>query len=142
MNTTSMPIGRGLIVQDHLQPIAGTGPKLFETTTLSRGEAIYSRWIARGGDNLILTADLVSRDNGTLKVTVFHKSRGEAGDGSNADGGAGTDISLSAVGRESEEWMGVKELVRYRVECTGASASDSVTFRLLAPTWFNTVNAV
>lgn len=101
---------------------------------------VFSPWMARRGDNLRATAELVdvSGTGATLTVRVFTKKADESGDGTDAN--ASTTISLTAAGRSDAEWSGneLLDMVRYQFE-VGDSTGDWVLFRMLSPVWFDSV---
>lgn len=112
-------------------------------TTLYGGAFVLSPWFARGGDFATVTAEAV-RISGTayVEIKLFHKNRGEAGSGANAD--SARLITLSSVGRTTLDWaksgtmLGFKQLVRYQFKAAGG-ASDAVRFRVYSPVWYDDV---
>ncbi|MEE9394027.1 MAG: hypothetical protein V3W41_16120 [Planctomycetota bacterium] len=113
---------------------------MFEAQLLNKGSVVFSPWMNRRGDNLIVTLDLVDKSSkGQLTVKVFHKNTDDPGDGVNAD--ATTTITGDLVGRLSDEWNGLEEMVRYRFEVTKQGSSDWVLFRMLSPVWFDDAKA-
>jgi hypothetical protein len=113
---------------------------MFEAQYLPKLVVVFGPWMPRGGDYHIATADLVGLDAGaTLNVDLFSKNREDTTNGTIVD--AGTTIAISTADRGSKEWgpttgTGLKEIVRYRYECTGG---DWVLFRMLPPVWFDAV---
>ena len=73
-------------------------------------------------------------------VEVFTKNKEDTSDGTNADSGATTKITLTTATRGTTEWgpslsPALKELVRYKYTVT----TNWVLFRMLTPVWFNAV---
>ncbi len=104
---------------------------------LEAGCTVYSPWIPRGGDNLIATLEVVEiGSGGRIDVFVWTKNSEDVGPGTDASGTL--KITLTAVGRGDEEWIGdAKEWVRYKIVVTG----NWVLFRMLSPVWFDSVQA-
>jgi len=124
---------------------------MFQAQMLIRGSAttkVYSPWFPRGGDSVIISADLVAfaGTTPTLTVRLYTRASEAVGDGGTAvtpSPIAGGTIVLTAAGRGSCEYAsgastGLNELVRYGFECSG-SAGDWVLFRVLPPVWYDAV---
>lgn len=125
---------------------------MFEAQRLFKDDSVFSPWFPRGGDILIATVDVIDipASGGTLTVKVFTKTADDPGDGDDAAGVAGTEISRTSAegaGQEDQEWVaesltpGLEDLVRYKFTFTASAATDSVLFRMLAPVWFDAVSA-
>lgn len=99
---------------------------------------IYSPWFERNGDNLRVSAELVAVSGATITVKVYSKASDATGDGTVVTP-VSANIALNAVGRATEEYAGLNELVRYGFECSGSTANQWVLFRMLPPVWFDTV---
>jgi hypothetical protein len=111
---------------------------MFEAQYLFAGNAVYSPWMARQGDSIRVTLDVVKFNSpSNLTVTLFEKNTETTGDGL-AHGGAA--ITATAVGRTTAEYSAVLELVRYKFSVTG-SAGTSALFRMLSPVWWDDVDA-
>lgn len=97
----------------------------------------------RQADNLSVTYEAlyVDLDGGAgiqAGLQVYHKNSEDVGPGSNA---SATIIRLTAAGKETKEFLDLKELVRYRFYCVGSNDNASVVFRVLEPVWFDDVLA-
>ena len=100
---------------------------------------VYSPWFPRGGDNLRVSADLVAVNGATVTVKVYSKASNAAGDGSLVSP-VTTNIALNSVGRDTKEYAGLNELVRYAFECSGSTGQWAL-FRALPAAWFDTTLA-
>jgi hypothetical protein len=100
---------------------------------------VYSPWFSRGGDNLRVSAELVAVNGATITVKVYSKPSDAT---TSLDGTlispVTSDIALSTVGRDTKEYVGLFELVRYGFECSGTTGQWAL-FRALPPVWFDTV---
>jgi len=112
---------------------------MFEAQYLLEGATVYGPWVARGGDNLLFTADLVSLSDGKLEVRVYHKALEDEGDGVSV----GPTLVATAVGQSARITKGLKDLVRYQYKSVSTAGSptdiDRVLFRMLTPVWFDAV---
>lgn len=110
------------------------------TKDADAGVTIYSPWFPRQGDQIRYTLDLVNADGATITVTLMHKNREDTGDGATT----GSSIAAtSSVGRSVVEFKtGLKEMVRYKFLVTAVidGTVGWVAYRMLAPTWFDTVS--
>lgn len=114
---------------------------MFQGQYLFKDNIFYSPWMKRQGDNIRVTAEaLAIGGHARIYVRVYHKNTDEVGPGAEASG-TNQEIQLLAVGRDTDEWMGVKELVRYRFQGIGSVATDYTVFRMLNVVWFNDVKA-
>jgi hypothetical protein len=110
---------------------------MFEAQYLVSGNAVFGSWMERRGDNIIVTLDIIDNDNDLLvTMEVYHKDLEDAGDGAAA---TGTAISASTIQRHDTEYVGLKELVRIRVECGDADTEGQALLRTLAPRWFDSL---
>ena len=98
---------------------------------------VYSPWFQKGGDNLRVSAELAAVNGATITVKVYTKSADTTGDGTVVTP-VSSNIALNAVGRDTKEYAGLNELVRYGFECSGATG-DWALFRALPPVWFDSV---
>ena len=113
------------------------------------GSEVFSPWIERGGDGLIVNAECLAVSGATIKIEVFTRTESDSGPGSNADSAATpTNITLSSVRRSQAEWVSsfgesvsLYQLVRYKYTVTGTNAYDWILFRMLMPVWFDIENA-
>ena len=104
---------------------------------------LYSVWVPRGGDNLLLTVESVANTGAFVGVQLVEKNRNETGDGTTI---AGAIKFNGTTGRTTRTWLGVKEQVRFKftLDPGGGVAAGScglLLFRCLMPTWFETVKA-
>ncbi len=123
---------------------------MFDAQTLiSKGTAykILSPWMARGGDYLLASFDVVAVDGCSVTVTLFSKNSEVSGDGTSA---STTTVTLSAVGVTSQQWRSggaggtsnatLDELVRFEFHVTTTTAGKWISFRMLAPVWYDAVD--
>ena len=114
---------------------------MFQAQLLMAGTDVYSPWFKRGGDDLRATLEVVAQSGGNaLTVRVFTKKEEDTGDGTDAD--SSVTLSLSAVGRDTDEWIstastGLKDMVRYKFSLAGSTGW--ALFRMLPPVWFDAV---
>ncbi|MCB9915617.1 MAG: hypothetical protein H6828_10785 [Planctomycetes bacterium] len=87
----------------------------------------------RGGDYMLATVELIA-GNGSITVNVHTKNREDTGNGTAVSGS----LSPSGVGRDTDEFTSLKELVRYEF-VAGGTTSQWVLFRMLEPVWFDAV---
>jgi len=92
-------------------------------------------WMERQGDHLFST--LIAKDmtaDSQFKLSVFHKARETAGDGTSA-----ASDTITTDGSLQLEASGLLELVRYEVEFSYTGSANGTTVhglqRLLAPQW-------
>jgi hypothetical protein len=104
---------------------------------------LYGTWVPRGGDNLLLTVELVANFMAHVDVQIFEKNYSDVGNGS----GTGASVLFDGTtGRQTLARLGAKELVRVVLTITGKSKlpSDEVgwfLYRVLQPAWFEAVKA-
>lgn len=110
---------------------------MFEAQYLFGGDRVYSPWMSRGADNVVITADVVEDDSSGIVIDLYEKNREDPGPGSAHGDGA---LTVTSVGRGDKTYTGVKELYRYRFTAQG-SGTNRVLFRMLAPVWFDDVTA-
>lgn len=110
---------------------------MFEAQYLFGGNSVYSPWMSRGGDNVIITVDVIEQSTSNITIDLFEKNSEDTGDGSAHPSGS---FSGTGVDRFDKEYNGVKELVRYRLTATG-SGNNRILFRMLSPVWFDDVTA-
>ena len=122
---------------------------MFEGQLLIKSStAVYSPWMPRQGDYIRATVDLIARKGttGSLKVQLFTKNHEDPGNGTDVDSTTPTEISAGSVGQSSATWtpttgIGLEELVRYRFETDSLGTDEWVVFRMLAPVWWDAVEA-
>ncbi len=109
---------------------------MFEAQYLFKGDVIFSPWMSRSGDNLLINVEVAALDgtDAGLDTEVYMKNSEDTGDGTLK----GTALAITAVGRDSKEFLGMEELVRYKFELpTAATDGSRVLFRMLSPVWFD-----
>lgn len=107
----------------------------------SGSNVLFTPWFPRKEDNIRIVVELLAADLGKVGFEMMHKNSEDPGDGTVMSG----KVEVGSVGRSNpQEWLGLKELCRFRVT---ASSTESpvedgwVLFRLLSPEWFATVKA-
>lgn len=117
------------------------------------GEEILTDWFPRGGDNIIMRAQVIDRD-GTVGLEVYLVTKNEetTGEGSIVKESNGTtDVKLatgtsstavtskifSSAATGSGANKGILEMVRYKLKVTGGSTGNSLTSRLFPPIFFD-----
>lgn len=123
---------------------------MFEAQYLFNDDEVYSPWMPRQGDNMIITVELITNNSSSVTIEVYQKNSEQTGEGfafPNEDDGGGTPdpaqtVTESTAGnRESGTYTGVMELVRYKIIGGGSSAGDRILFRMLPIVWFDDVKA-
>lgn len=117
--------------------------------TNSGSYSVFSPWMARGGDGMLVTVDVAEVSGGpTLDIEVFTKNTEDTGEGENAKTTGTQKISVDTTGSASDDWVSgvadveLKELVRYKFTLTSSeSAGEWILFRMLSPVWFDAVQA-
>jgi len=114
---------------------------MFQAQLLLGTHTVLGPWMARGGDSMIITLDLVAT-NGTgtekLKMEVFTKVKDASGDGTAATLSSPTGIDTNTVGRTQATYNGLNDLVRYKFTAAG-TVGISYLFRALNPVFFDSV---
>lgn len=118
----------------------------------SPNDKIYTDWVSRGGDNVILRADRVaSPASGTCKVTirVLTKNADENTDGAVVYSGASpasfevaigdNDVNELVIVSEAAAPKGLKQLVRLEIVCTGGTG-EWIQVRIFPPIFFNSAS--
>lgn len=108
---------------------------------------VYGPWFARGADSARFVIEVPKMSSTAsslvLGVQVCHKNPEETGDGSAVGSVVLIDGSMLASDQRFvfEVNAGFKELVRYQFALIDffGSGAGWVTFRMLAPAWFNKV---
>lgn len=108
--------------------------------TLLSDTKVFSPWFPREADNAVFSYEQIKLTGDAFNVKVYHKNTEDTGDGSD------TGVSFSQIGSTdiySTTATGLKELIRFSVEVTGdwSGGSKFVVYRMLAPTWYNTIKA-
>ncbi|MHC4515359.1 MAG: hypothetical protein ACYTGW_15180 [Planctomycetota bacterium] len=126
---------------------------------LEPGETIFTDWVYRGGDNVIIRAEAFQSENGNantkITITFYTKNSEEIGEGNEILKAAvaytmdvgpfiSTDpfdieetIITSTATTSATEPEGVEELIRCRLECANATGSGWVTARIFEPIFFD-----
>ena len=110
---------------------------MFLAQHMPGGGGLYSPWMGRQGDNIIVTIERIASDF-QLSVEVFHKNSDETGNGTKL---GLTALDASSNGVFSKEFNDVKELVRYKYVPRSSDSRDLAFFRMLEPVWFDEVKA-
>lgn len=114
---------------------------MFQAQMLIAGAAttkVYSPWFEKKGDSARVSAELVAVNGATLTVKVYSKAKSTTGDGGTALTPVTSNIALNTAGRDTKEYTGLNELVRYGFECSGTAGSWAL-FRALPPVFFDAV---
>lgn len=119
---------------------------MFEAQYLFAGDEVFSPWMPRGGDNMIVTVDLIASNSSNVTVEVYQKNSEDTGDGfihpseNSTPPGTPTEIDTSTLGPTSETFENVMELVRYKISASG-SGTNRILFRMLSIVWYDEVKA-
>lgn len=109
--------------------------------TLLSDTKVFSSWFPREADNAVFSYQQIKLTDGAgFTVKVYHKNTEETGDGTD------TTASFSEIGSTgifTAPVTGLKELIRFSYEVTGdwSTGKKYVVYRMLAPTWYNTIKA-
>jgi hypothetical protein len=125
----------------------------FQGRRFRNGEAIYSEWFTRGGDNAIFRAEKINADvptSGGITVTFrfYTKNRDEAGDGSIVKDSsnndytlqiAETDTTIQQVVAESTKTagQGFEQLVRVKATVAAGGDDNWLLGRQFPPVWYD-----
>lgn len=112
---------------------------------LQKDETVFSSWFPRGADYAVFRAQLIDRldTDSDLTIEIFHKNTEDAGNGGqvgsfsllwNAGEANGTVKSVDVTD-------GMKELVRFKYQCTSSSSTGWFRFQMLQPTWYDAAKA-
>lgn len=110
--------------------------------------SVYGPWMSRGGDNVTYGIDMVKQtmSAGSFDIQLVTKAAEDAGDGTPITSPASTivyEYDETLVRLLLEVSGGMKELVRYKFTFTGVTTADQwVLFRMLPPSWFDSVDTV
>ena len=114
---------------------------------MSSGDSFYTDWTTRGGDSLLLRAEVIQLVGSGTKITIDVESREEPGatEGSTSPTYPSTPsvmtIETEAVGTayyEAGATTGLENNVRLKVSCTGGTAgSDYCVVRVFPPVFFD-----
>ncbi len=114
---------------------------MFQAQYLFKDNEVYTDWLARQGDTVRLTADLIKKNNADLEILAYIKNEEDEGDGAPIFGQ--DRLTMTATGRGVVEWHSLKELVRFRIRCkvTSGFGNEFVALRVLELVWFDAVGA-
>ena len=109
----------------------------------SAGNYVLGPWMERGGDNGMFAIDVIAislAGGFPIRISLDTKASEDAGNGT-ATGGLS--LEVTATGRTpGTQTGGMKELVRYRYSFNiKAGSEDWILFRMLQPSWYDTVKA-
>ena len=111
---------------------------MFEAQYLFKDDAVYSPWMAREGDTVRGSFDVVELSGVNLEIELVEKNREDTGDGI----ARAQKITATTTGIHDRGWGAVKELVRFRFKAAGGSNNyDYALFRSLTSIWFDSVKA-
>ena len=92
----------------------------------------FTPWFPRQADNAVFTYDRIASTLSTAEaVDVFHKNEEDAGAGTML---TGFSADLTSTGLFEAQCIGLKEMVRFRIQVK--KATGWVHFRFLPPTWY------
>jgi hypothetical protein len=105
---------------------------------------VFGVWIPRQGDNAKFSVEVSTLKHATLTVEVFQKGMDDVGDGTAY--APSTTMVFTTTGRQAQEWLGVKEAIRFSLVIAPTEALPEgefgwVMFRFLHPIWFESVKA-
>jgi hypothetical protein len=123
---------------------------------LEPGEVVYTDWVYRAGDNVIIRAEAfqseASASAAKVTLTFYTKNSDDTGDGEAIESG-GVELELdvqntSETAFDIEELIitsagtaeppeGVEEMLRCRVECASGANTGWVTVRIFEPIFFD-----
>lgn len=110
-------------------------------TTLHSPTTVYTDWMERGGDNVIVQFDVIDTAGGVnLKAQLYTRETDGTGDGT----ALGTASTLSGTGRkEISNTEQLNDLVRLKLEVPTALSTgpEWVYFRILGLVWYDTADA-
>ncbi|MHC4516310.1 MAG: hypothetical protein ACYS5W_21785 [Planctomycetota bacterium] len=126
---------------------------------LEPGETIFTDWIYRGGDNVIIRAEAFQSENGNantkITITFYTKNSEETGEGNEIldptnpyEIEVGPFISsnpfdieeviiTSVATTSATQPKGVEEVIRCKLVCENATGSGWVTARIFEPIFFD-----
>lgn len=87
---------------------------MFEAQYLIGDRSVYSPWMSRGGDKLIITVDVMQLSSGTLTVEPLTKNSEDTDDGAAVTGTALSITAASTTATSSSTFSGLEELIRYK----------------------------
>ncbi|MBK8097555.1 MAG: hypothetical protein IPK26_10625 [Planctomycetes bacterium] len=105
---------------------------------------VFGVWVPRRGDNLRCTVEVVAAYGAELTVELLQKGMDQVGDG--APFSPTTTLVFSGVGRQTAEWSGLMEVVRFRLSLARSDTLSEglrgwVVFRFQEPVWFESVRS-
>jgi hypothetical protein len=101
-------------------------------------QTYYTPWFPKGADNGVFTLEkILDTISGTaFAVRVFTKNKED--EGSLPGSAVGTFAVLGSSAFYEADCSELKDLVRFEIKFTAASAGQGVIFRFLPPTWYDT----
>jgi hypothetical protein len=124
--------------------------------TLAAGEAVFTDWFSRGGDNIIMRAQVIDRSGTTLAldVNLYTKNAEDTGDGTGIEVQGSSSLIALGLGTTSTAVQtlvfqspasstgankGMLEMVRYRLVVQNGTSNDGhwLTVRLFPPIFFD-----
>jgi hypothetical protein len=101
-------------------------------------QTYFTPWMPKGADNGVFTMEkTLDTITGTaVAVRVFTKYRED--EGSSPGSAAGTFAALESTNFLEANCASLKDLVRFEIKFTAASAGQGVVYRFLPPTWYDT----
>ena len=112
---------------------------------LTQGETFYTDWIARGGDSMLLHAEVIRQSDSGAAIEITVETRSEPGVAEAAVDptypASATKLTISSVTVGTGLWRsttstGLKAQLRLMVACTGTAGEYAVT-RVFAPIFFD-----
>lgn len=96
----------------------------------------YTPWFPKAADNAIFTMEkILDTISGTaVAVTVYTKNREDEG---SAPGSLVATFSTLSGNILEAKCTGLKDMVRFRITFTAASAGQGLIYRFLPPTWYD-----
>ena len=119
---------------------------------LFNNESVFTDWFPRGGDNLLIRAQMFARESGSQTVTInlYSKKTDATGDGTLLKDVSGSTfavvlnslvvtsgIYLPKATNSGVEDGGMRELVRYKLTVNNVTAGYSAAVRLFPPIFFD-----
>ena len=112
--------------------------------TYFSGEEIFSDWFPRGGDGIILRAEIIDEKNATMevKIDIMTKNNGDPGNGTATGWTLTLDDpddfeELIKVSDVSGGPDGLKQQVRLKIYTASGSAGDWSVVRIFPPIFFD-----
>jgi hypothetical protein len=115
---------------------------------MTSGESFYTDWTSRGGDSLLLRAEVIKLAGAGVKIEIQVQSREEPGDTETAFGPTWPTTTPGLLTIDAEAVLtglyqagastGLDAEVRLKVTCTGGTAATSYcVVRVFSPVFFD-----